>query len=246
MEVLGNVTLLKQGLQSVLASIDNENGKTELVAIAWVDRNRCFFLTRTCGLGKGEMIQCKCLRQLDKSGQVPPDKVIIKVAQPNRSPTTKMAPAPSTDTTGFVPTSCGWTTILPPRIGQRGSTSESSALFALMPTFFTNRSSMQTKGQQASSSSLEDLRTSSSTIKRGFLWHGQRQNKTRWQWQTPLPQQCQQSGGLLVASRTARGNITCRGGAVARNARSNPSTPAAHAHTPPIPPRSSSGSTIPC
>ena len=83
MEVLGNVTLLKQGLQSLLALIDNETGKTELAAIAWVDWNRCFFLTMTCGLGKGEMIQCKCLRQLDKSGQVLPDKVIIKVAQPN-------------------------------------------------------------------------------------------------------------------------------------------------------------------
>ena len=28
------------------------------------------------------MIQCKRLRQLDKSGRAPPDKVIIEVAQP--------------------------------------------------------------------------------------------------------------------------------------------------------------------
>jgi hypothetical protein len=52
------------------------------VAIAWVDRNRRFFITTTCGLGEGEMIQRKRLRQLDKSGRAPPDKVIIEVAQP--------------------------------------------------------------------------------------------------------------------------------------------------------------------
>ena len=81
MEVLGNVTLPKQGLQLGLASINNETGKTELVAIAWVDRNHRFFVTATCGLGEGEIIQRKRLRQLDKSGRAPPDKVIIKVAQ---------------------------------------------------------------------------------------------------------------------------------------------------------------------
>jgi hypothetical protein len=52
------------------------------VAIAWVDRNRRFFITTTCGLGEGEMIQRKRFRQLDKSGRAPPDKVIIEVAQP--------------------------------------------------------------------------------------------------------------------------------------------------------------------
>ena len=82
MKVLGNLTLPKQGLQLVLASIGNETGKTELVAIAWVDRNRCFFITTMCGLGEGEMIQRKCLCQLDKSGRAPPDKVIIEAAQP--------------------------------------------------------------------------------------------------------------------------------------------------------------------
>ncbi len=81
MEVLGNATLPKQGCQSVLASINDDTGETELVAIAWVDRNHCFFITTTRGLGEGEMIQRKRLRQLDKSGRVPPDKVIIKVPQ---------------------------------------------------------------------------------------------------------------------------------------------------------------------
>jgi hypothetical protein len=82
MEVLGNTTLPKRGCRSVLASINDDTGETKLVAIAWVDRNRRFFIATTCGLGEGEMIQCKCLRQLDKSGRAPPDKVIIKVAQP--------------------------------------------------------------------------------------------------------------------------------------------------------------------
>ena len=54
----------------------------ELVAIAWVDRNRYFFVTTMFRLGKGEMIQRKRLHQLDKSGRAPPDKVIIEVAQP--------------------------------------------------------------------------------------------------------------------------------------------------------------------
>ena len=66
----------------VLALINNETGKTELMAIAWVDWNRCFFVTAMCGSGKGEMIQRKRLHQLDKSGRAPPDKVIIEVAQP--------------------------------------------------------------------------------------------------------------------------------------------------------------------
>ena len=82
MEVLGNITLPKIGLKSVLASINGETGETELMAITWVDRNHRFFVTTTCGLGEGEMIQCKHLCQLDKSGRAPPDKVIIKVAQP--------------------------------------------------------------------------------------------------------------------------------------------------------------------
>ena len=52
MEVLGNVTLPKRGSKSVLTPINDETGETELVAIAWVDWNRCFFVTRTCGLGE--------------------------------------------------------------------------------------------------------------------------------------------------------------------------------------------------
>jgi len=78
MEVLGNTTLPKRGCQLVLASINNNTGETELVAITWVDRNHHFFITTMCGLGEGEMIQRKCLHQLDKSGRAPPGKVIIE------------------------------------------------------------------------------------------------------------------------------------------------------------------------
>ncbi len=42
MEYLGNVILPKQGAQSVVASFNEETGRTELVAIIWVDQNRQF------------------------------------------------------------------------------------------------------------------------------------------------------------------------------------------------------------
>ncbi len=82
MEFLGNTTLPRRGSRAVLASIDEETGETELVAISWVDRNRRFFVTTTCAIGEGEDVFCKRLRQLDKSGRAPPDTVIIEVAQP--------------------------------------------------------------------------------------------------------------------------------------------------------------------
>jgi hypothetical protein len=81
MEVLANTTLPKQGLRTVLASID-ESGETELIVISWVDCNRRFFIATTCGLGEGEMITGNCLRQLDKSGRALPQRVIIEVRQP--------------------------------------------------------------------------------------------------------------------------------------------------------------------
>jgi len=82
MEFLGNTILPQQGSRAVLTSIDEETGERELVAISWVDRNRRFFVTATCGIGEGEDVFRKRLRQLDNSGRVPPDKVIIEVAQP--------------------------------------------------------------------------------------------------------------------------------------------------------------------
>jgi hypothetical protein len=66
----------------VLASIDSETGETELVAMSWVDRNCRFFITTTCGIGEGETITRKRLRQLNKSGRAQPDKVIIDVDVP--------------------------------------------------------------------------------------------------------------------------------------------------------------------
>ena len=48
MEVLGNAALPKRGCRLVLASINDNTGKTELVLIAWVDRNRRFFIATTC------------------------------------------------------------------------------------------------------------------------------------------------------------------------------------------------------
>ncbi len=51
MEVLSNTTLVSRGLRLVLASISEETGKTELVAMSWLDRNCCYFIMTTCGIG---------------------------------------------------------------------------------------------------------------------------------------------------------------------------------------------------
>jgi len=39
-EFIGNTILPRQGSRAVLASIDEETGKTELIVISWVDRNQ--------------------------------------------------------------------------------------------------------------------------------------------------------------------------------------------------------------
>ena len=144
----------------MLVSINDDTGETELVAIAWVDRNRRFFIATTCGLGDGEMIQRKRLRQLDKSGRAPPEKVIIEVPQPKAIVKYYKGAGTIDRHNRLEPTSCGWTAISAPNIGTRGSTSVSSASFASMPTFFSNRSSVQTTGRGAALSSLEGSRMS--------------------------------------------------------------------------------------
>ncbi len=53
MEVLSNTTLSKQVRRSVLASINKEAGKTELVAISWLNRNRHLFVMSTCSIWEG-------------------------------------------------------------------------------------------------------------------------------------------------------------------------------------------------
>lgn len=82
MQFLANTILAKRGSRSVLASISEETGETELVAISWMDRNRRFFIATTYGSGEGDKIERRRLRQLDKSGRAPPDKVMIEVTQP--------------------------------------------------------------------------------------------------------------------------------------------------------------------
>ena len=82
MAFLSNTILCQRGSRSVLASISEETGETELVAISWVDRNRRFFIATAFGLGEGETIQRKRMRQLNKDGRSPPDRVLIEVRQP--------------------------------------------------------------------------------------------------------------------------------------------------------------------
>ncbi len=115
------------------------------------------------------MIQHKHLHQLDKSGQAPQDKDIIKVAQ------TK-AIAKYYDGAGTINrhnrinadklrmdrnlTTKHWDRRF--NLGVLGITCINAYLF-------TNRSAVQTTGRQAVSSSLEDSRISSLTTKRGFV-----------------------------------------------------------------------------
>ena len=40
MEFLGNTTLSRRGSRAVLMSVDQETGKTKIIAISWVDRNQ--------------------------------------------------------------------------------------------------------------------------------------------------------------------------------------------------------------
>jgi hypothetical protein len=82
MEVLSNTTLVLRGLRSVLASISKETGKMEHVAMSWLNRNRRYFIMTTCGIGEGEEINRKRLRQLNRDELADPDMVIIHVAQP--------------------------------------------------------------------------------------------------------------------------------------------------------------------
>ncbi len=82
MEVLSNTTLVLRGSQSVLASISEKTGETELAAMSCLNRNRCYFIMTTCGIGEGEEINCKRLRQLNRDDLADPDMVIIRVAQP--------------------------------------------------------------------------------------------------------------------------------------------------------------------
>ena len=179
MEVLGNAILPKRGCRSVLASINDNTGKTELVAIAWVDRNRRFFITMTCGLSKGGMIQRKCLRQLDKSGRAPPDKVIIEVPQPK-------AIAKYYKGAGTI----DWHNRIRAeelRLDRNLGTKHWDKRFNLgvlgvicvNAYLFSNRLLVQATGRQAALSSLEGSRTSSSTIRRGFGLRGLRRIQTQ-------------------------------------------------------------------
>ncbi len=80
--IIKYTTLVLRGLRLVLASISKETGETELVAMSWLDRNRCHFIMTMCGIGEGEEINPKQLRQLDRDKLADPDMVIIRVAQP--------------------------------------------------------------------------------------------------------------------------------------------------------------------
>jgi hypothetical protein len=74
--------MYERGDRSVLVSIDEETGQTELVAMAFMDNYRRMFIGTAFGLGEGELVERKRDRQDDKSHNAPPNKVIIDVQQP--------------------------------------------------------------------------------------------------------------------------------------------------------------------
>lgn len=82
MEYLGKQILAARGARVVLASINEETGETELVAVTWLDRNRRCFIATVCGYGEGEEIMRKRYRQLDDAADAHPDLVMITVKQP--------------------------------------------------------------------------------------------------------------------------------------------------------------------
>ena len=79
---LDELHMYNRGDRSVLVSIDEETGETELVAMAFLDNHRRMFIGTAFGVGEGDLVERKRDRQDDKSHNAPPNKVIIDVAQP--------------------------------------------------------------------------------------------------------------------------------------------------------------------
>ena len=66
----------------MLASINEDTGETKLVAMTWLDRNQRDFVGRAYRIGEGGQINRKRARQLNKSSDAPPNKIIIEVETP--------------------------------------------------------------------------------------------------------------------------------------------------------------------
>ena len=79
---LDTLILSKRRDCHVLALINEDTGKIELVAMTWLDCNWRDFVGTAYGIGEGEKISCKRACQLNKSSNAPPNKIIIKVETP--------------------------------------------------------------------------------------------------------------------------------------------------------------------
>ena len=82
MTYLDNQVMGKRGDRHCLASISEDTGETELVAITWIDRNRRFFVSTCYGLEEGEEIFRERYRQTSEDPEADPEKVAIQVSQP--------------------------------------------------------------------------------------------------------------------------------------------------------------------
>ena len=168
MEFLGNTILPRQGSRAVLASIDKETDKTELIAISWVDRNQRFFVTTTCGIGEGKGVFRKRLRQLDKSGRAPPDKVIIEAAQPKAIATYYKGAGIIDRHNRIRADELRMDRNLATRHWDKRFNLGVLRIICIDAYLFFNRWSMRTTRRQAASNSFASSRTSSSTTTRGF------------------------------------------------------------------------------
>jgi hypothetical protein len=217
MEFLGNTILPQRGSQAVLASIDEEIGETELVAVSSVDRNRRFFVTTTCGIGEGEDVFRKRLRQLDKSGRAPPDKVIIKVAQPKAIATYYKGASTIDRHNRIRIDELRMDRNLATRHWDKRFNLRVLGIICVHAYLFFQQGSMRTTRRQAASNSFASLRTSSSTTTRGFEGRGRRRNKT-WGRSQMLPLHQSLPSGGPFGSSTATVDIMLREGAASRTA----------------------------
>ncbi|KAL9179705.1 hypothetical protein ACHAXT_008995 [Thalassiosira profunda] len=72
----------RRGDRYALVSFDEETGRPQLIAWAWMDRNRRFFVSTCCGLAEGTEIFRERYRQTSEDPQADAERVAIEVRQP--------------------------------------------------------------------------------------------------------------------------------------------------------------------
>ena len=87
MQFLGScITDGRRGAMNYLCSVD-EDGKVELIAMMWCDRDRRYFIGYAEGVEKAEPIFRTCWHRVEKDEVSPPKKVTLEIPQPQMSKT---------------------------------------------------------------------------------------------------------------------------------------------------------------